>query len=59
MERQKYELWIGETKIASEMEIDDALVLVKALYEKYYMETDMEITIKPMARCEVKENEDE
>ena len=57
MEQQLYEIWIGESRVASHMLIDDALLLVKAEYEKYYME-QMEITIKPMARCSVKENED-
>ncbi len=58
MEEQMYEIWIDKTRIAGFMRIDDALLLVKALYDKYYMETDMEVTIKPMARCKVKENED-
>ena len=52
MEQQMYELWTDNIRIASCMAIDDVLILVKALYEHYYMETNMEIRIKPMMRCE-------
>ena len=56
MEEQMYEVWTGKTRIASNIRIEDALLLIKAEYEQYYLE-QMEITIKPMARCSVKENE--
>ena len=58
MEEQMYEVWTGKTRIASNIRIEDALLLIKAEYEQYYLE-QMEITIKPMARCSVKENEGE
>lgn len=50
MEEQMYEVWAGKTRIASNICIEDALLLIKAEYEQYYLE-QMEITIKPMARC--------
>ena len=52
MDREKYEIWKGNTLIASNMVIEDAVILIKGLYMEYYKE-NMQITIKPMERCEV------
>lgn len=40
-----YEVWDGGRRLASEMELDDALLFVEAYFEKYY-EEQMEITIR-------------
>ena len=52
MNQDYYEVWKGNTRIASNMLIEDAVILIKGLYREYYKE-NMQITIKPMERCEV------
>ena len=49
---KRYEVFDGEDRIASCMRIDDALMFIKAYFEKYYNEM-MELKIKEMPRCEV------
>lgn len=41
-----FSLWIDRTCVAKEMSIETAAVLMKALFEEYYNETNLEITIK-------------
>jgi hypothetical protein len=52
MDREKYEIWTDNTLIASDMVIEDTVILIKGLYREYYKE-NIQITIKPMERCEV------
>ena len=40
-----YEVWDGKTKIAGDMDLDVALLLAAAYFEKYYAD-QIEITIK-------------
>ena len=51
MDRDYYEVWTGNTRIASNMLIEDAVILIKGLYREYNKD-NMQITIKPMERCE-------
>ena len=48
MEERKYEVLVNDEKIASEMMIDDALLFIKAYFEKYYMEHDMKLSLREM-----------
>ena len=41
-----FSLWIDGTCVAQEMSIETAAVLMKALFNEYYAESNLEITIK-------------
>lgn len=48
MFERKYEILIDGTQIASNMQLHDATIFIKALFNEYYNDTDMSITIKQM-----------
>lgn len=54
MSIKKYKVILDNEVVAESMDIDTALMLVKALFEKYYCDYNMVISIKEMecARCE-------
>ena len=52
MIEKKYEVSVDNDRIAFGMNLDDALLFVKAYFEKYYMETRMILSIKEMERVE-------
>ena len=41
-----FSLWIDGTCVAKEMSIETASVLMKALFDEYYNETDLKFTIE-------------
>jgi hypothetical protein len=63
MFEKKYEILIDGTQIASNMQLHDATIFIKALFNEYYNDTDMNITIKQMEssyichNCEVNKGE--
>ena len=48
MSEYKYEVYVGRTLVASDMSYETASVLMKGLFEKYYEDLDMQITILRM-----------
>jgi len=56
MPTNKYELVLDNEVIASGMDVNTALILIGALYEKYYNEEGMSITIREMDRTKVNES---
>ena len=50
MNERKYKILIDDKVIAERMDIEIALVLVKALFEKYYNDYSMTISIKEEER---------
>lgn len=56
-----FSLWIDNVCVAKEMQIETAAVLMKALFNEYYNETDLKITIQRqncepvMDGCELEE----
>lgn len=48
MSERKYEVIIDDERIASDMTIESAVILVKACFEEYYNERGMTISIKEM-----------
>ena len=45
MDEYKYEIWVGETKIASDMDRENALLFVDAFFGKYYREEYLSLKI--------------
>lgn len=41
----KYDVWNGNTKLASGMALDNAVLFVQAYFEKYYNEEYLELKI--------------
>ena len=56
MPTNKYELVLDNEVIASGMDVNTALILIGALYEKYYNEEGMSITIREMDRAKANES---
>ena len=50
MEINKYKVLIDECIIAENMPIETALILIKALFEEYYEDHSMKISIMEMER---------
>ena len=50
MSRKKYKVVLDNEVVAENMDIDTALLLVKALFERYYCDNDMVVSIKEMER---------
>lgn len=53
MNERKYKVAINSTVIAEGMDLDIATILAKALFEHYYNDHSMTISIKEMDRCEI------
>lgn len=56
MLEQKYEVLIDNEVVATKMDINVATILLKALFEEYYNEHEMTISIREVERCEGCEN---
>ena len=56
MPTNRYELILDNEVIASGMDVNTALILIGALYEKYYNEEGMSITIREMNRTKANES---
>lgn len=52
MRKATYEILIDDCVVAKEVEIGDAMIFIKALFEAYYNSHEMEITIKKHAEEE-------
>ena len=50
MEEKKYKVLINNEVVAKDMDIRTATVLVRALFEEYYNDHSMTISIKEMER---------
>ena len=59
MEERKYEVNRGIERIACGMSLGDALILVEAMFRKYYMERGDEYSIKEMGRVNEEKPADE
>lgn len=46
MNTDYFEVWLHDTKIASHMSIEDAVIFVKALFYEYYNDKELAILIK-------------
>ena len=53
---KKYEVLIDGETIATKLDINVATILLKALFEEYYNELRMTISIREVERCEGYEN---
>ena len=56
MNETKYEIFIDGKTVATNMDIDIAIILTKALFEEYYGESGMSITIQQMPTLEDEDN---
>lgn len=53
MNERKYEVLFNKEIVAEKMDLSTATVLVKALFEEYYNEYPLTISVREMARCEM------
>lgn len=56
MSDKRYKIVLDNEVVAEEMDIDTALLLVKALFEKYYCDSSMTISIKEMEHARVRDD---
>lgn len=54
MNKNKYKILINDTVVAENMDMETATILIKALFEKYYNDHAMIVSIKEMDRVEEK-----
>ena len=52
MEERRFEVLHENNILASNMQLEDALLFINAIFDKYYMEHAMVISIKEMDRTE-------
>lgn len=52
MSEKRYQVLIDNMVVAENMDIDIATALVKALFEKYYNEYAMTVSVREMPRVE-------
>lgn len=52
MNKRDYKVFINDTVVAERMDIEIATTLIKALFEKYYNEHSMIISIREEERVE-------
>jgi hypothetical protein len=50
MEERRYEVLEGDQRLATEMTLEDALLFIKAIFEKYYMERSMVLSVREAER---------
>ena len=50
MEDRRFEILRGNNRLATDMRLEDALLFINAIFDKYYMEHSMVISIKEMER---------
>ena len=58
MTDKKYKVLINNEVVAKDMDIKTATILVRALFEEYYNDYGMTISIREMERCEECKNDD-
>lgn len=56
MIEKKYKVLIDKEIVAENMNLKTATILVRALFEEYYNENSLTVSVKEMERCEVYEN---
>lgn len=57
MEQDLYAIYDGaDCLVASELELNTALILIRALYNEYYKEDGLEFTIKRMPKTAIEQN---
>ena len=56
MSVKRYKILLDNEVVAEEMDIDTALILVKALFEKYYCDNSMVIIIKEMEHARARDD---
>lgn len=52
MFERKYKVIVDNTVVAENMDLETATILVKALFERYYEEVDLTVSVKEMERVE-------
>lgn len=52
MSERKYKVIVDEMVVAENMDLEVATVLVKALFDRYYEEVDMIVSVKKMEMVE-------
>lgn len=52
MLERKYKVLVDGETIAEKMNINDAALLLKALFKEYYNDPEMVVAIREMDRCE-------
>lgn len=52
MDERRYEVSQENRRLATDMSLEDALLFIEAIFEKYYMEHSMVISIKEMERVQ-------
>ncbi len=50
MGERRFEVSSGNNRLATDMSLEDALLFINAIFDKYYMEHSMVISIKEMER---------
>ena len=53
MSERRYQVLIDKTVVAENMDIEVAATLVKALFEKYYNDYAMTVSVREMPRVEM------
>lgn len=52
MGERRFEVSHGNNRLATGMRLEDALLFINAIFDKYYMEHSMVISIKEMEKVE-------
>lgn len=52
MFERKYKVIVGNMVVAENMDLETATILVKALFERYYEEVDLTVSVKKMEMVE-------
>ncbi len=50
MEDRRFEVSHGGNRLATDMSLEDALLFINAIFDKYYMEHSMVLSIKEMGK---------
>lgn len=58
MEERKYQVLIDNAVVASNMDINTAIILIRAIISEYYEDHYMTVSVKEMERTEGVTNED-
>ena len=51
MDEKKYYITVDFHTVAENVTLDYALIFVRAIFEKYFAEYEMQVVIAPMPRC--------
>ena len=54
MKDRRFEILHGNDRLATDMRLEDALLFINAIFDKYYMEHSMVISIKEIERLNEK-----